>query len=250
MSVDHWKNGQTSNTWKIADTSHQSPAPFNGLRFIDDPFSINQHTDYYPYRYNSWFKIHENSTVASLAFHLMVVGGYHPRANTAGIPSIYVPKIDWFKTERIFQRQLEDSGIDPFIDFFELRTKTAAAAVDLGYGLAVKDAVLKAWDAVGVVPQPSPPSLPDVDVQSEYCYGWVTVSWPSSNGADWYEIQNATYSDFSNAQFMATATHLSCRFKMPGTGYRHFRVRPCSYAGGCGGWTIGDQVFQILSYCY
>ncbi|HKQ80210.1 MAG TPA: M4 family metallopeptidase [Blastocatellia bacterium] len=95
-----------------------------------------------PNGFNDNCGVHSNSGVSNNAFYLLAEGGANA---TSGIS---VPAIGRDKAERIFYRALT-VYLSPTSKFIDARNATLRAAADL-YPASVRDAVAKAWDAVGV----------------------------------------------------------------------------------------------------
>jgi len=250
--VEHWADGSSSEWWKFGDVAYLSD--IQSWRRLDNPkISAGSGVDWYPDRHAYDIlgtKIHENGSMVSLAFYLMSKGGEHPRAGQGDIPHIQVPNIGFNNARKIFVKALRK-----YVKFGEtmhqLRDHTVAAANDIfGVGSSKPAGVSLAWQAVGIGNFNPPPILDEVDVESENCFGFVNVSWPTSASADYYELQEATVSNFSDAIWVHAGTQASCGLNVPGTGNRWYRARACSFASGCNDtWEEGDQVFTIRTYC-
>ena len=87
----------------------------------------------------------------------------------------------------------------------------------------------------GGTPPPSVPPTPTLSAQSHYCYGWVDLSWSSSAGATYYELQQSSYSTFSfpTTIYSGPDTYLTHN---GGSGTKYYRVRACN-ANGCSGYS-------------
>jgi Zn-dependent metalloprotease len=136
--TDIWYVGE--DTW-LADTA---------LRYMDDPARAGDY-DYYPTRYTGSSDnggVHWNSGIANLFFHLLSVGGSHPRGKTSNVVTgigITNAAMVWYRALTVY--------MTPSTNFAAARVATIDAANDLN--AAWTPSVKAAWDAVGVVGPPS-----------------------------------------------------------------------------------------------
>ncbi|HSP77127.1 MAG TPA: M4 family metallopeptidase, partial [Myxococcaceae bacterium] len=118
--------------------------------------------DYYPTRYTGSSDnggVHWNSGIANLAFHLLSVGGTHPRGKTSTV----VTGVGIQDAAAIFYRA-NSVYLTPSSTFADARAQTVQAAEDLfGAGSQQATSVGQAWDAVGVAP---PPAYSLIDTRS------------------------------------------------------------------------------------
>lgn len=155
-----WKRGRlTADTWKIGEKSHTPNVPNDALRYMDNPTLDGISRDFYPERYSGTQDnggVHFNSGIANLAFYLLTAGGTHPR----GKSDVTVPALGLERAGRIFYRA-NTTYLTSTSQYPDLRAATMRAAKDL-FGDAERDAVGKAWTAVGVGDpgRPVPPSSP------------------------------------------------------------------------------------------
>jgi len=144
-SIEAYSDGSVNaDVWKIADEVYTPGTAGDALRYLNDPATKANHTDYYPTRsFNS--DLHRNAGIPGLAYYLLVQGGQHPRGTT----TFFVSAQGIAKAEDIFYRALNTYMIST-TNFRDLRTHTLQAATDL-YGLysAPYNAMWNAWSAVG-----------------------------------------------------------------------------------------------------
>jgi vibriolysin len=99
--------------------------------------------------------VHWNSGIANLAFKLLSTGGTHPR----GVTTVNVPAIGVQKAGKIFY-EANANCMTASSNFAAAKTCTEQKAEQF-YGAVEKDAVTKAWEAVGVgIVVPPPASTP------------------------------------------------------------------------------------------
>lgn len=77
------------------------------------------------------------------------------------------------------------------------------------------------------------------NVQKEYCLGYVSLSWASSSGATYYEVQDSTSFSFAYAWLAYTGSATS-KFYSHGVGTHYFRVRACN-SSGCSAYLYGGS---------
>lgn len=151
VSAEAYRNGTTSSSWLLGDGLYNQAG--KAFRYMNNPTQDNYSKDWYPERIpfasspsrdNDYGGVHGNSGIANLAYTLLVDGGTHPRGKSA----VQVPALGMAKAEQIFYRALS-TYMNSSTSFSGARTATSQAATDL-YGAAEKDAVEKAWCAVGV----------------------------------------------------------------------------------------------------
>lgn len=97
-------------------------------------------------------------------------------------------------------------------------------------------------------PPPSvPPTPASLSVQSHYCYGWVDLSWSSSTGATYYEVQRSSSSTFTFPALIYSGadTYLTHN---GGSTTQYYRVRACN-ANGCSGYRNGNGPGRYYSPC-
>ncbi len=150
-STEAWKNGITTNTWKLGEDCYTPATSGDALRYLNDP-AAGGDSDYYPTRYTGTADnggVHTNSGIANLAFYMMVAGGTHPRGKTSVNVTPLSTTISTSMTmgAKIWYRALT-VYMTSSTNFSGARTATSQAATDL-YGAAASTSVNQAWDAVG-----------------------------------------------------------------------------------------------------
>lgn len=160
-AIQHWEdNGRIlaagsvndPDIWRIGEDVYTPGIPDDGIRDMADP-AVAGNSDNYPDRYRGAldnYGVHKNSGIASLAFHLMVNGGSHPRGKN---PGVVVTPIGMNKAINILYH-VQSNYLLPFSNLENLRYATAQAASELSSG-SEANAVHEAWDAVGVPGGPS-----------------------------------------------------------------------------------------------
>ena len=101
----------------------------------------------------------------------------------------------------------------------------------------------------GITPPPPPPppsNIPGVPnsfrVLSDFCFGWVGLTWSAVSGATRYEVQKSSSASFPWAVAVYTGPWTSFSGNVANkTGRTYFRVRACN-ANGCGGYRNGGSV--------
>lgn len=144
-SVEAYSDGSVNaDVWKIGDEAYTPGTAGDALRYLNDPATKANHTDYYPTRsFNS--DLHRNAGIPGLAYYLLVAGGQHPRGTT----TFFVSGQGITTAEDIFFRAL-DTYMTSTTNFRDLRTHTLQAATDLhGAFSSQYNAVWNAWSAVG-----------------------------------------------------------------------------------------------------
>lgn len=140
----------TADIWKIGKEVAGPKLAGGALRFMDNPTADGVSKDYYPERVPDGGTdrggVHLNSGLGNLVFHLLSVGGKHPRDKVAGS----VSGIGIAKAMRIFYLT-NTSLLTSSAKFEDARYATARAAENL-YGRCSTEwlTVLRAWDLVGV----------------------------------------------------------------------------------------------------
>jgi len=77
------------------------------------------------------------------------------------------------------------------------------------------------------------PAVPTLSAESEFCKGYVTLSWTSSAGATYYELQKSYSSSFTSALLIYSGPNTS---KFYNGGNTYYRVRACN-SNGCSGYS-------------
>jgi hypothetical protein len=149
----------------------------------------------------------------------------------SGIPVIPVPGLGYSKARDFFYNALKDPLMDSATDFFGYRDATVRAAVSP----ADKTAIQKAWEAVGVGHGcTTPPSVPNLNLQTFYCYGMYSLDWNVVPGATKYNAQIANSWGWAFANTIVDANIQSCM--------QYFlqqvmvRIRACNGCG-CSAWS-------------
>lgn len=94
-----------------------------------------------------------------------------------------------------------------------------------------------------------PPTPASLSVQSDFCLGWVFLSWSSSTGATYYELQRSSSSTFTSANLIYSGASTSFFGNVAySSGSTWFRVRACN-ANGCSGYRNGNSSVQYYPIC-
>lgn len=97
-------------------------------------------------------------------------------------------------------------------------------------------------------PPPSVPRTPaSLSVQSQFCFGSVHLSWSSSIGATYYEVEQSDSSNFPYPWLIYSGPGTSL-FYDGGPGTNYYRVRACN-DNGCSGYRDGDAPGQYYDPC-
>jgi Zn-dependent metalloprotease len=143
--------------YMIGDDVWTPATPGDALRYMSNPTRDGSSKDYYPERYTGFSDnggVHWNSGIANLAFYLLSEGGTHPRGKTTTVAT----GIGIQKAGKIFY-EANANCMTSSSNFAAAKTCTEQKAEQF-YGAAEKDAVTKAWAAVGVgVATPPPASI-------------------------------------------------------------------------------------------
>jgi len=144
--------------WMVGDDVWTPNTPGDALRYMANPTQDGSSKDYYPERYTGSSDnggVHWNSGIANLAFKLLSEGGTHPRGKT----TVTVPGIGIQKAGKIFY-EANANCMTSSSNFAAAKTCTEQKAEQF-YSAVEKDAVTKAWEAVGVgIVVPPPASTP------------------------------------------------------------------------------------------
>ncbi|HZI07566.1 MAG TPA: M4 family metallopeptidase, partial [Archangium sp.] len=147
-----------ASVWMIGDDVWTPNTAGDALRYMANPTQDGSSKDYYPTRYTGTSDnggVHWNSGIANLAFKLLSTGGTHPR----GVTTVNVPGIGVQKAGKIFY-EANANCMTSSSNFAAAKTCTEQKAEQF-YGAVEKDAVTKAWEAVGVgIVVPPPASTP------------------------------------------------------------------------------------------
>lgn len=76
-----------------------------------------------------------------------------------------------------------------------------------------------------------PPAPIELDVSPRPCFNGAGLSWSSSGGTLWYELQVSTSPTFDNPTTIYSGSATSFYYTALGTSSRYFRVRACNDAG-------------------
>lgn len=103
---------------------------------------------------------------------------------------------------------------------------------------------------IGTLPAwAAPPAAPaSMSVQPAYCFGWASLSWSSSTGATFYQVEQSPYPNLSYASTVYSGPD-TFRFHNAGTGTNYFRVRACN-SDGCSGYAYGDSPVTYQDPCW
>lgn len=143
-------------TWLLGDDIAGSQLG-DALRYMNNPTLDGRSPDFYPERNypgscspgagNDNCGVHTNSGIANLAFFLLVEGGNHPQGKT----DVTVPGIGMVDALNIFY-ETNTQLLSQNATYEDLRFASAQAATNqFGAGSCQYIAVMKAWDAVGVL---------------------------------------------------------------------------------------------------
>lgn len=92
-----------------------------------------------------------------------------------------------------------------------------------------------------------PPSIaPNLNVQSEHCFGFNTASWNAISSADSYELYKSLSSSFTFPAKIFTGTSLVTTVNVPQGQTWYLRVKACN-AGGCSGFSNQRAASAIAS---
>ncbi|HZH17013.1 MAG TPA: M4 family metallopeptidase [Archangium sp.] len=155
-----WTKGWATDAavYMIGDDIWTPNTPGDALRYMGNPTQDGSSKDYYPERYTGSSDnggVHWNSGIANLAFKLLSEGGTHPRGKT----TVTVPGIGIQKAGKIFY-EANANCMTSSSNFAAAKTCTEQKAEQF-YSAVEKDAVTKAWEAVGVgIVVPPPASTP------------------------------------------------------------------------------------------
>jgi len=100
----------------------------------------------------------------------------------------------------------------------------------------------------GNPPPSNPPAPALLDVQRELCYGHVSLSWSSSTGATYYQVEQSSNSNFAYSWLIYVGPWTAMFYDggpYPYTTY--YRVRACK--DGCGSYTNGNRSGKYYSPC-
>ena len=145
--IEHDTRGDAGN-WIIGEDVYIAGGT-HGLRDLSDPHRTNNpaHLDEKVVTSDDRGGIHVNSTVPSHAGYLMTIGG------TNSVSKIEVTGIGRAMAEKIWYRALT-RYLHPSSNFRDAADATVAAARDLFEPGPQSSAVQRAWQAVGVLPEP------------------------------------------------------------------------------------------------
>jgi len=229
-AVEASRGGTFQDVWWVGEDTWLDG---DALRYMNDP-AVAGDFDYYPTRYTGGSDnggVHWNSGIANLAFHLLSVGGTHPRGKT----NVQVTGIGVGNAADVWYLALT-AYMNPSTTFSEARAATvlAAAQIDASWVASVE----QAWDAVGVV---APPEYSIIDQRtglsgasgSQASFGpYATAGCTavrfdiagSSGDADLYVRKNAapTLSAYDCRPYGSTSTE-SCEFN-PADGATYYAM--------------------------
>lgn len=137
--------GESSDTWKVGETTWTPATSGDALRYMNDPASDGVSYDYYSASMGS-ADVHYTSGLPNLAFYLLSEGGSHPRGKSATV----VTAIGADEAAAIWYLALTNY-MTSSTTFSGARTATLSAAGALyGTTSAQYTAVENSWSAVGV----------------------------------------------------------------------------------------------------
>ena len=149
----------TPQAWLMGEDIWTPGTPGDALRYMANP-TLDQYSQDHtsgmqpcttPSEQNDYCYVHGNSGLPNLMFALLVSGGPHPRAGTAGIPAtVQVPALGIDRAQAITYRAWT-TYFEQNTDFVGARAAFAQAAAELYPGEpGTQAAVALAWYAVGV----------------------------------------------------------------------------------------------------
>jgi hypothetical protein len=188
-----------SATWLLGEGLYTGSYASKGERSMKDPrgdpllLVQSYYKDWFPTRTWPAGSGHQNSTILSHGYYLLVHGNYHARVSAAEIPDINVPAIDVTeasaeaRAREVFFRAYRDPTMA--LDPTHKKMKDAATGWAMSlYGTPAKNATEKAFEAVGIgYGCTSKPSLaPDVNLEDLLCAGRFAANWPAMPGVNRY----------------------------------------------------------------
>jgi hypothetical protein len=191
--------------------------------------------DWYPLR-SIGGDPHLNITIMGHAFYLLSEGGTHYTAGLFGIPVIVVPRIGFDAAARIFYHALGRPAFFNARTFIDVRRATEQQADLEDPTGTMRQAVGKAWDAVGVgYGCTAPPAIPVLEVLDFLCRGRHSLSWAPVAGATTYFAEKVPLGwPWSLAQPTVDGPVYGCSQDNPST----FRIHLQS-CNGCGCSSFG-----------
>jgi hypothetical protein len=247
--ADRRVNGVSAATYEIGEGVIVGPSITQSIRSLNNPV-VNSgtlgHKDYYPLRWQQFGKVHENSTIVSHAFKLLATGGQHARAGqlvsmgAPPIPLVIVPPLGPELTTFIFDsalRRPEFLGLSTIPDF-ALATLTVVALP------FQRDALLSAWQAVGVLGNTcsGPPDTPRLRVEDFLCRGRFGLDWDPVPGATTYFAERVQLGfPFSLATPVVDNDVTSCMIEVPVSSRIHLKA--CN-ACGCSPWDVEHTLIR------
>ncbi len=97
----------------------------------------------------------------------------------------------------------------------------------------------------------APPAPSSFSVSSQFCFGRVNLSWGSSTGATYYEVEQSL--DTSFVWYLSAMIHSGTSTSRPnhdgGSDTSYYRVRACN-AGICSGYTNGSSPGYYYDPCW
>jgi Zn-dependent metalloprotease len=237
------ENGLSTQSWHIGHEVF-SPNDSNvALRYLNEPsLASDPHADDYEDLVGT---PHQDSTVNSLAFYLLSQGGTHPRSS---VSTNYVSGVGLGKAGVILYSALADEleGSNS-VSFTAARKAMEDAALD-EFGVSEAESVSDAYDAVNVPGSSAavPESPSSISATSSSCFGYHSVSWSSSAGAESYVLKFSQNGSFSSGQTMYSGSATSAFVDIPSNG--QLAVQACNDSG-CSGFTATGNLFR-LNYCH
>lgn len=191
---------------------------------------------------------HNNSTILSHAYYLLVHGGVHVRAgqpivpnSTVLIPTISVPAQGEAIARNIFMRAWQDNSMDIEPSFVKMKTAAMQAATALYPGTNASNAAKLAFEAVGVcgVNTTPPPQMTLNDLGDLLCAGRFNPTWNVVPGATQYYAEVAPAQTGFVLGLTSPVTDVDgsttqCYFQV--TQPMFYRIQACNDCG-CGPWS-------------
>jgi vibriolysin len=241
-AVDIFKNGQTSNTWLLAEDVWKPAVSGDAMRYMNNPTKDNNSLDFY-LDLTSNTEVHDSSGIINLAYYLLVNGGFHPQGRTSHPVETGVGHT---KAENIFFQALTQymTSAETFIDAME---HTARVALQVhGNNSNEHKAVCAAWSVVGIPNDSSvycASSLPNKTTWLNKSYSCsnggalINTSWGIVNGSlasgEFYQLEhrNGKYGVWAKIlPYSQSTSHSEIYF----SGLQYFKARVCNHMGDCG----------------
>lgn len=242
-------SGSGSTTWMFGH-GLWAGEPDYGIRSLKAPridlnaYSSFSQMDWYPNMLMGGFT-HENSTILSHAYYLLVQGGVHSRAGQPSFPGFpAVPVIPVVgqgesRARNIFMRAWQSYTMDTEPTFKKMKAAAMSAATSLYPATTATGSTESAFRAVGIcgVNTFAPSQMSLVTLGDIMCGGRFYPDWnPVANATRYYgEIGSAALGfALPTPVTDVPAATTSCNFQVNQNSV--FRIRACNDCG-CGPWS-------------